>query len=377
MAVARPVLAKPSVAVLGIEVVEDSGDAPDAKSVAFAEALTNALRSRARLSTGPYVLAAGTDKSLIEMKLLSGCDNEAPACMAGVGSELVADRLLFGRIQKTGANYQITLKLLNVDSKALERTISDLAPIDQTSSAQVTALGKKLYAKIIGISNQGGVLIRTNVEQGEVFLDNDQRGTLKGGSVRFDGLSAGDYKVRIEADCYMTYEGTITVDGGKDRTEQIELARNALAKSCGKNVDDKRIISGGVSDEGGRGGGGYRTLFWVSATAAVVSTGGWGFAKFKMSDLAGDCIPGTPNMPVDGHPDACTDGERFSKIAYGTGGAAIVFGAASAFFFYKGYIATKERRERPLTARGQRPREILVAPTFTATTVGGVVSLEF
>ena len=34
------------------------------------------------------MLADGTDKDLVEMKLLSGCDNEANDCMAGIGVEL-------------------------------------------------------------------------------------------------------------------------------------------------------------------------------------------------------------------------------------------------------------------------------------------------
>ena len=126
LTVARPAQAKPSIAVLGLEVVEES-DTPDAKAAQYAEALTDALRARARLSSGPFTLAAGSDKSLVEMKLLSGCDNEANPCMAGIGTELAADRLVFGHIQKNGANYQISLKLLNVATKSIERTTSDLA----------------------------------------------------------------------------------------------------------------------------------------------------------------------------------------------------------------------------------------------------------
>jgi hypothetical protein len=76
LAVAAPADAKPSIAVLGLEVIEES-DTPDPKAAAYAEALTDALRQRARLSSGPFTLAPGSDKSLVEMKLLSGCDDEA------------------------------------------------------------------------------------------------------------------------------------------------------------------------------------------------------------------------------------------------------------------------------------------------------------
>ncbi len=49
----------------------------------------------------------------------------------------------------------------------------------------------------------------------------------------------------------------------------------------------------------------------------------------------------------------------------------------AAFFLYRGYIAAGKGRERPLNARGPRKREVLVAPTVSATTVGGVVRIEF
>ena len=240
LTVARPALAKPSIAVLGLEVVEES-DTPDAKAAQYAEALTDALRARARLSSGPFTLAAGSDKSLVEMKLLSGCDNEANACMAGIGTELAADRLVFGHIQKSGANYQISLKLLNVATKSVERTTSDLAPAGEASSADITALGKKLYAKITGVSNQGTLIVKANVERGEVFLDGERKASLSGGTARLEGLAAGDYKLKVETDCYLAYEGTVTVEGGKDSKQEVELEKNALA-SCG-------------GSDGGGGGG--------------------------------------------------------------------------------------------------------------------------
>jgi hypothetical protein len=64
--VASPAFAgKPSIAILGLEIVDDGS--MDAKATQFSEALTEALRQRARAGTGPYALAPGSDKNLIEM----------------------------------------------------------------------------------------------------------------------------------------------------------------------------------------------------------------------------------------------------------------------------------------------------------------------
>ncbi len=377
LTVARPAVAKPSIAVLGLEVVEES-DTPDAKAAQYAEALTDALRARARLSSGPFTLAAGSDKSLVEMKLLSGCDNEANACMAGIGTELAADRLVFGHIQKSGSNYQISLKLLNVATKSVERTTSDLAPSADASSAAITALGKKLYAKITGVSNQGTLIVKANVERGEVFLDGERKVSLSGGTARIDGLAAGDYKVKVETDCYLAYEGTVTVEGGKDVKHEVELEKNALA-SCGGGGG---IIAGGVSDDENPGGG-ARALFWVSTAAAVTGVGLWAYGKFGLIDPNADKVPrGTdcsnkPTTLTPSQSDACDAGMRGELLTKIGVPLTIVGGAAAAFFLYRGYIAAGKGRERPLNARAPRGRDVLIAPTVSATTVGGVVRIEF
>jgi hypothetical protein len=116
--------------------------------------------------------------------------------MADIGTELTADRLVYGHVQKAGGNYQVTLKLLNVENKSIERTTSDLAPIADSGNAAITALGKKLYAKITGVTNQGTLIVRANVLQGEVLLDGERRATLSGGTARLEGLAAGDYKLK-------------------------------------------------------------------------------------------------------------------------------------------------------------------------------------
>ena len=67
-------LAKPQVAILGLEVVDEGG--LDAKIVKLATSLTAALRKRASLGAGPYKLAPNGNKDLLEMKLLGGCDDE-------------------------------------------------------------------------------------------------------------------------------------------------------------------------------------------------------------------------------------------------------------------------------------------------------------
>ena len=81
-------------------------------------------------------------------------------------------------------------------------------------------------------------------------------------------------------------------------------------------------------------------------------------------------------MP-QGQIDACNAGLRGELLTKIGVPLTIVGGAAAAFFLYRGYIAAGKGRERPLNARGPRKRDVLVAPTVSATTVGGVVRIEF
>src|SRR5947209_6217945 len=91
------------VSVLGIEAQE----VPEQ----LARELTDALRQRA--ATVRTFTPAPT-KDLTEIKLVFGCVDEAPACMAHAGKTLGADKVLFGSIRKTSAGFKVMLRWLDV-----------------------------------------------------------------------------------------------------------------------------------------------------------------------------------------------------------------------------------------------------------------------
>ena len=391
LAVAGPAAAKPTIAILGLEVIDD-GSGIDAKATQFAEAMTEALRQRARAGSGPFSLAPGAnDKNLIEMKLLSGCDNEATACMAAIGDELAANRLLYGKIEKRPNGYQVSLKLLNVETKTSERSTSEVVPYNEAAGTALSGWGKKLYAKITGASNQGTLVVKANVDRGTVYLDGEAKGTLIGGTLRLTELAAGDYKLMVEAECYLRSESKVSVEGGKDTSEKVTLERNMLGdcKPAGGAVgtggtggdtgpggtggggDDRRIITGDISEDG-RPGGGARALFWTSTAVAVLGAGAWAYGYSEIKSNEDGCPVGSTK---DSEDPECKAGFRGRTITQVGIPVTVVAGAAAAYFFYSGYVKSK-KTERPVTARRQG-RNVLVAPTVSATTVGGVLQLEF
>ncbi len=395
--------AKPSIAILGLEVIDD-GSSMDAKATQFAEQLSEALRQRAKTGTGPYTLAPGSDKNLIEMKLLSSCESEANACMAAIGAELAADRLLFGKVEKRGNGYQVSLKLLNVETKTIERSSTEIIPFNEASGTALTGWGKKLYAKITGMSAQGTLIVKANVDRGTVLLDGDAKGNLVGGTARIAGLDAGDYKLTVEAECYLRHEGKVSVEGGKDTTENVDLEKNAIGACAGTGGGGGGggegpggggggegpggggggtgggITTGDISDHT-RPGGGSRALFWTTTAITAVGAGTWAYGYFGLikpnegklgSPDDGKCHD---DSPEDSEVQACKDGLRgrtFTRIGVPV---TIAAGAAAAFFFYKGYIAPKKGgTERQL---GRRKRNVIIAPTVSAREIGGVLHIEF
>src|SRR5437763_15661777 len=73
-----------SVAVLGLEPV----DVPEP----LAQQITDALRQRAASTAGLRMVQG---KDLLEIKMVFGCPEELPACMAQAGKALGADQLRY------------------------------------------------------------------------------------------------------------------------------------------------------------------------------------------------------------------------------------------------------------------------------------------
>lgn len=138
-----PVLAdRPRIAVLGLE-VQTNGATADPESTKIAKWLTQGLRNRASSGRGQYQLAPNSARELLDEKLMKGCENEKPDCMAQIGSEMQADFLLYGRIDKMIKNenpvFQVTLKLLDVQNKKELTPYKQFVPVN-TAKAQEQAV---------------------------------------------------------------------------------------------------------------------------------------------------------------------------------------------------------------------------------------------
>jgi hypothetical protein len=209
---------KPSIAILGLE-VKDNGAGIDPESTKAAKDVTAALRDRAKAGSGPYALVANGDKELIDEKLLNNCDTEAAACMATIGSQLGAEFLMFGNIEKQAqggqATYKVSIKLLNVNRRQIVNSTVEPVPVAELSNLRVSNHARTLYTKLAGGPTGGAVVIKANIDRGTVVIDNDMKGNLASGTLTIGGLADGRHTLAIEAKDYLRYEASITVRNGE------------------------------------------------------------------------------------------------------------------------------------------------------------------
>lgn len=135
---------KRKIAVLGLEIAGKV----DAATLTAAQELTTAIRTRAKNGDGPFALAPGSERELLDEKILNDCANEAPACLALISASLAADMLLYGKLEAKGASYQVTVRLFDVATKSITTTYAQTLPAT-AKGAELQAAAKTGYAKLV------------------------------------------------------------------------------------------------------------------------------------------------------------------------------------------------------------------------------------
>ena len=384
---------KPKVAILGLEVTGQS--ATDQKAIRAADELTKELRREAQRDNGPYELAPNSNKTLLDIKMLSECSDEGLKCMSEIGQQMGAERLIYGKLENKKGGYEVTLKLLNTESRKSEGTTSVVIPLAEIPGG-LARRARGLYGRLIGAPEEGGLDITSNAERGTVFVDGEIKTSLSAGSARVSGLSSGTHSVAIEADGYERFETDVTVGDGA-----TESLRASLVPIGGDGDDD---------DGGARPGRGWRIAFWSGVVAAGVGGGGWAYSGLQVlsaqdevdAKSADYTVPDIdpPPRDMDGRHDdacdafraagigsdnpvidACDRGERHQKLVNYlwmpmTIGAAVFSG----FAYYKGYVQPKRvsaEREARRHRRRHRERNFVVTPALGPDLIGAGLGIQF
>jgi PEGA domain len=414
---------KASVAILGLEVIDD-GTGVDPQSTELARTLTQVLREGTRQDVSPYRLAPNSDKELLEVKLLLGCANEARNCMAQIGRDLGADWLIYGKIEKRDTGYQVTLKLLKVDTTAMERVTTEVIPFADNDEKTIRQRwGRSLYNRLTGIPDQGNLTIQANVDQGRVFVDGQLATTLRRGRARIDGLVEGKHTVAIESGGHARYESTMEIGAGK--TEQLDAQLQTLAVGPPGGGE---VGGGEVGGGEGKPGGTSRTLFWAAAGVTAVSVVGFTITGLEVREAEDnseqtavqlqeiattnvdwqssllDKNPCASSFPADAraisedanNPDRinaegllsalqghCDKGDQMALLTNVFIGVAVAGGLAAGYFYYSGYMQDDggdgevARRHKKNGKKHASESTVQVTPTITPNYFGAGVKIEF
>ncbi|MCG8422750.1 MAG: PEGA domain-containing protein [Proteobacteria bacterium] len=384
---------KKKIAVLGLEVI-DAGGGIDAKTTQLANQITDALRRRPELQLGPYALAPHSKKDLLEMKLLSGCNNEAESCMARIGRDLKADVLMYGKIQRLTDGFQVTLTVLTVRSRQKKSTTAKLQASESRTNSRVTEWTRKLYNRITGVPERGILVVKANVDRGKVYVDGKIKGNLSKKTVRIKGLRTGTRQVSIEAPGHQTFNDEVRIRAGKSVSLNASLDAIALGPQSGpsddtpKSGDSRRM---------------WRIATWGAVAATAASGVGWVIEWRQIKGTQDDTEKIRDGLKMElkmmlEENNVCTGidalamsdtafGELKSKCDAGKRHArntqilvplTFLAGAAAAVSYYFGYLSgdSSNRERARLRGKSDQPTVELV-PSVTPSSVGGAVKIEF
>jgi hypothetical protein len=385
-----------STAVLGFEALDGAPDNVAAE-------ITDALRQRVAGTKG-YQLVQGKD--LVEVKLVFSCPDEAPACMAQAGKSMGATKVIFGNVKRAGTDYQVTIKLLDVNRAAVESWATEAVPRRRAEPSVFRSLAPAWMSKLSGKGASGSLQIRANVSGAAVSLDGTRIGVTGGQPVVINEVSPGHHEVAVEKSGYTNTKQEFTLAAGQSLPLSLALSPVSVEVGTPPPVAEetppvliKQPREAPAPEEGhGSSHRLARAGFWVAVVATFASAGaGLKFAKdvqqinTELDPLrriqlgepgctntgTGLCgINGKPANPLNRDEQQTVqtkmdEGKRAETLEKIFLIGAPLFAIAGGFFLYKGYLDS-DSGENNTASRGLR-----IFPTATASAGGIVTEFDF
>jgi hypothetical protein len=340
--VSTAVNAQTAVAVLGVEAV----DAP-VNSTAL---LANALKNRVRKTSG-FKLVAGKD--LDEIKLVFGCVDEKPTCMARAGKSLQAVKLVWGSLKKVSGGFNLTIKWLDVPRARVEKFVSENIGAQRVNEARAEAIVARLTGSFL-VSSNGTIKISSNVSGAQVMLGPRVIGQTDTGAVVLRDVPSGTHLVRVTKDGYRPWTQQVMVRGGE--TTELEAELEPIKAGDTIPIPPPPKPSGNT---------GWKIAFWTGAAVTVGLAVGMGVTGAKVMSLEDDkedeilvyrgktgetshfnagtedvcsATPEIDTVEAAGLKTICENGQTNATIANVLLGGMLAVAALSGYFYYKAYI---------------------------------------
>jgi hypothetical protein len=368
-------------AVLGLEPLDGVPDGLAAEA-------TDALRQRVAASHD-YKLLQGKD--LVEVKLVFACPDEAPACLSQAGKDLGASKLIYGNIRRSGDDYQITLKLLDVNRAVVESFETDPLAKRRTDANALRQQAATWLAKLRGDGN-GSISVRANFPGAAVSLDGTKVGVTGSSPVVVSDIAPGPHEVAVEKSGYTTTKQEFTLAAGQSLPLTLDLS--PVSVEVPRPARQAGPLERGPIEPAEDGGG--HTLskvgFWVAVAGTAASAGlalKFGldvrdinqqldqYRRFDCSSATGVCdSKGQPAQPLTAQEKALVTSktdqgnrdETLQWVFVGVGGA---FAIAGGYLLYKGFLSG-DGGSASASNHGLR-----LFPTATASAAGVIAEFDF
>jgi hypothetical protein len=378
---------KEKIAILGLEVVGSTGTI-DGESTRVAQDFTVALRTQPRAGRGIYQWTPGSEKELVDEKILADCQNEDKSCMAKIGGNLGADVLVYGRVERKSlagkVGYQISLKFLKVATVTQMQGWTDLIPIEEATGMKLQDWARKAYKKLTNDFDGGTLRVRIKndgVDRGTILIEGEERGNITSGTGEVSSLPEGRYKVSVVVSGFDRWDSSdkITIRNGETTTEEITLKK-------GRTVPCDPLVSkdcGGTISEDGPKTGKWKALMVVGL--GIAAGGGVlmyvsGGKVSESNEHFKNCQVENPTDPVcsRSHPDFekfDDQGRLHYRLTWVAGGVIGVGGVVAVIGLVKGFIATGGKEK----IAGKKPagRDLIVTPVIDHRSAGATLRLSW
>ena len=376
-------------AVLGFEPLEGVPEA-------LAADITDALRQRVA-ATKEYQLLQGKD--LVEVKLIFACSDEAPACLSQAGKSLGASKLIFGNVKKTGGDFTVTVKLLDVSRAVVESFTTDTVPGGRANATALRQLAPIWLAKLSGRGN-GTITVRANFMGAAVSLDGTRVGITGTSPVVISDVSPGKHEVSVEKSGYTTTKQEFTLAAGQSLPLTLDLSPVSVEvpKPQGHEAHGAQLGGGAQPGEAEAGSNSHqaaRAGFWVAVVGTAASAGlavKYGldvrdinqqldqYRRFTCTTglcdsqgAASQPLTSAQKSSVSTLTDKGNKDQTLQWVFVGVGGA---FAVAGGYLLYKGYLAA-EGQGQGNGSQSASNHGLRIFPTATASAQGIAAEFDF
>jgi hypothetical protein len=358
-------------AVLGLEAT----DVPATLVDEISEQLRQRVSSAADMRLVP-------GKDLVELKLVFACADEGHACMTQIGKSLDADRLIYGSVKKAGADVAIWLKTFDVRKEKVDTWLTETLPAGQSDAAGVRAASGRWFAKLTGHPvNAGTIMVSANLFGALVTLDGVPVGATGEQPLAISDVKPGRHELVVAKSGGGSARQQFLVAAGQTVSVNLALHPEVTAVAAAQASEPPPAVAVAPSpapaavapaplpanerDEPGadrstdQGRSGYRTAFWVTLGASLVSAGTavkFGLDVLKInkdldqfrrypcsSDPSMSCNAMGKVAPLSAMDKATRDskvsqGEHDRNLQWVFIGIGSALGITSAYLLYKGYL---------------------------------------